>query len=334
MIQVIIPTYNRPECIKNILDYIVRYTGQLFKFWICDSSTNECSRNIIQDKIDKSNIKTLKYFRYSSDTSVDKKVIHIINQVDNEFFWVIGDGNIIDFEKLEVSLLENHYENYDVLNLEPLHRFKRFKEKRQRQLNHIYDYHNNVIEYAIKYFSRLTYWGAAIIKTDFFKVNYTLGIIQKYIQNNNPWWIACSIFEACAYDLTKKIDIRLGTAYSTSLFYNPAKKDHGWTGDIRYYEYVFTKFNQAIYLLPTYYDDIKDVLISSFRNDTLATYSYLLYLRSKGIVNLHYTKQYHKEINNIPGFYTRMVFYSLCPIGLAKIGQEMKKCLVSILRKD
>ena len=50
MIQVISPTYNRPKCIELLLrDCINIYQGELFKFVLLDSSTNDDTKALAEN---------------------------------------------------------------------------------------------------------------------------------------------------------------------------------------------------------------------------------------------------------------------------------------------
>ena len=92
MIQVLIPTYNRPKCIELLLrDCISAYQGQLFKFVILDSSTNDETERLAN------NYSKAEYKRFDSTTEVDNKVIESIMNCFEDYYWLLGDGNLVDF---------------------------------------------------------------------------------------------------------------------------------------------------------------------------------------------------------------------------------------------
>lgn len=327
MIQILIPTYNRPICIKNMFEYgINKYKGNLFRFTIYDSSEGNETSTIVCQNIKQYQLNSVLYVRCDSRISPDLKMMTAIQNVEEEFFWIIGDGNLVDFYDFEKFLLRNKYNFFDVINVEHIYRINKQKNKKRYNRNIIYQY-NDSIEFAKKYFSHLTYWGATIIRTKFFEITYKKGSINKYIYKKIPWWIACLIFEACEFNLQLGTTVNLGTVYSSYVSYNPAKSDHGWTKGNQYYDYVFTKFNQAIDMLPETYNDVKKDIITCFRNDSLVSNSYLLYLRSKRVLTLNLIREYYDEIEVVPGFYHKMCLYSLLPIRMAIIGEYIKKFL-------
>ena len=111
----------------------------------------------------------------------------------------------------------------------------------------------------------------------------------------------------------------MGVLYSSALMLNPMKKDHWWTHDKRYYEYTFVLFDKGIAKLSELYpNSVKKRVIINFRKDALVSYSYLMYLRSIGNLNLKLINEYKSEISHITYFYYLMFLYCLIPVSLAK----------------
>ena len=322
MITVIIPT-NRFECLKVIFEKCINlYKGTLFKFAVHDSSEDNDIKNLCLQycKTKKCN---LQYYQYNPSLSVDIKAINAIKTINSDYFWLFGDGNLVNFNEMEQLLISNDFMRYDVLNIDTLDRRGYLGQDKEKCANYIYAYEKPV-EYARKYFSRLTYWGSAIIRTKYYNCIFSENIIDKYVDNQIPWWIACSIFEAIAYWNEKNIRSILGVVYTDCISYNPAKKDHWWTQDEKYYFYVFTKFNQGINLLPKIYSSERKTIICFFRNDALVSNSYLLYLRSIGTLNRIFVKKYKSEIVVVDGFYYKMLFFCCIPQTIAVIGNRLK----------
>lgn len=330
MITVIIPT-NRVNCLIVILEKCIKkYKGNLFNFEIHDSSEDNKIREICLE-YDKINGKNLRYYHYRPDLSVDEKALTAIKSVNSEYFWLFGDGNLVDFNKMEELLIHNHFDKFDVLNIDTSNRRGYLDQDSDKNVDCIYQCNSSLV-YAKKYFSRLTYWGSAIIRTRYYKCVFYNNIIDKYVDNQIPWWIACSIFESIAYWSEKNFLPILGVMYTDYISYNPAKKDHWWTHDEKYYLYVFTKFNEGIRLLPPLYDKEKSHMIYFFRNDALVNNSYLLHLRSLGVINRYLVKKYKSDIEVINGFYYKMLFFSFIPKSIAYVGNKLKPILKKILK--
>lgn len=329
MITVIIPT-NRINCIKLFIDKcIIPYTGDFFKFEIHDSSENSEIEQFFYNKRD-SGLKNTSYYKYNILISADDKAIEAIKAVNDKYFWLMGDGNLVDFNEMEL-LLEGEITNYDILNLDTDNRIGYLNQDVESVKNHIYSI-KNPVQYAQKYFSRLTFWGAAIINTDFYECIFANGLLNKYIDNKIPWWIACSIFEAINYYKDKRIVSRLGTIYTNYMSYNPAKKDHWWVNNERYYIYVFVKFNLGISLLPIMYSDSKKSIIRFFRLDALVKTTYLLHLRSKGVIKRSFVKKYKNDIINVDGFYYKMLLFCFIPRKIATLLYAFKPIVKYLCR--
>ena len=322
-ITVIIPTYNRKKCINLLFELcLLNYKGSLFSFEIHDSSETDETKKIFL-KYKKRLSTNISYYKYCSDISADDKAINAIKKVKTKYFWLMGDGNLVNFNKLEAILLKNNFINYDVLNIDIDKRRGYLGQDKNYSINIIYEYYNP-IKFAKKYFSRLTYWGAAIIQTNYYKQVFSYRLIDKYIECKNPWWLACSIFELINYyKITNRL-LKLGVMYTDCLSYNFEKKDHWWTQDEKYYIYVFLEFNKAIKLLPDLYNSEKENIIKNFRQDALVSNSYLLKLKEQGILNSFFVKKYKKEIKNIKGFYYKMILFCYIPKNIVCLINKIK----------
>ncbi|KAF1680113.1 hypothetical protein [Veillonella sp. R32] len=326
-ITVVIPT-NRFLCVEKIIkDCIIPYHGELFQFEIHDSSINN-NIEVIISKLSILDKNKIKYKRYRTDISADDKAMLAIKEVTTNFFWLMGDGNLVNYNQFEKILLCENFEEFDLINVDIDNRRGHLNQDSKYKLNILYkeiDY----MKYCQKYFSRLTYWGSQIIRTDFYKEAFLNGIIYKYQKKQIPWWIAFSLLELI--NIFKNDSLNLGVIYTNFISYNPQKKDHWWTHDERYYIYVFEKMNEGFSVLPSSFKSIEYKTISFFRRDALVSNSYLLFLRSINNLNFRLIYKYKKSIDIINGDYLRLKLYCLLPVFVAKIGNNLKKCLKYII---
>lgn len=334
MITVVIPTYNQVECIRKIIDTcVIPYRGNLFIFQVQDSSETDIIQQIIERAIEIYTLTNLIYVRWPSGISGDDKALQSIEQVDTEYFWLFGDGNLADFNALEDFLIHHHYEIYDILNIEVIERIGHRGQDLDARVNYIYSY-DDIVFYMKKYFSHLTYWGSSIVSRDFFALAVDTNIIKKkYMEQNIPWWYACLLCEAGDKAVSYQRSVHLGTFFSPYIAYNPMKLDHSWTHDERYYEFVFKKFSMAIDLLPSRYSGITYHITEYFRKDALVSYSYLLFLRSIGIINRNMIAKYDVYIKRVPKYRYILLFYSYLPQTVAKYMEWLKNTVKNILKK-
>lgn len=327
-ISVVIPT-NRASCIEKIIsDCIIPYKGKLFVFEIHDSSKDNKIENLIKEVTQSYKINLL-YKTYQPDISADNKAIKAIESVSTSYFWLMGDGNLVDFNQFESILLKEKYHLYKVINVDIASRRGHLNQDSNKKINCIYEEEEWIV-YCRKYFSRLTYWGSQIIQTSFYHQVFSLNIINKYIEREIPWWIAFSLLELIEKECKKKN--KLGYIYTNFISYNPNKKDHWWTHDERYYVYVFDKINEGFSILPAIFKSIEYQAIDFFRKDALMSKSYLLFLRSIGVINLTWVKKYRNSINVIKGDYLKLRIISLIPIWGAKVLMYFKQ-YIKFLRK-
>ena len=310
-ITVVIPS-NRFSCIKEIFERcILPYKGKLFIFEIHDSSRDYRMENYIKS-ID-FGYKLIKYCRYPPNISADDKAMTAIEKITTPYFWLMGDGNIVDFNNIEKILITEKFEKYVVVDMESHVRIGHMGQDKKCIINHIYNY-TNIPLFAVKYFSHLTYWGAPLIKTDYYHKVYRNGILDKYFSNSIPWWIACTLFDQLAFSSIAKEKIFVGVIYTNFIKSNTKKKDHWWSQDERYYDYTFRKFNLGISLLSSFYtENVKMNIIKNFRKDSLMNGFYLVHLRAIDNLKREMLDKYREDIDIIYGDYAKMYLYHLIP---------------------
>ena len=310
MVTVIIPTYMRPQCIKKIIDEcIFTYKGNFFTFEIHDSSQDDKTETIVMSAMQK--VSCLKYFKYSSDILVDTKTLQALRNVLTSHFYVMGDGNLLNFNLLEFVLNNEYFENCQVLNIEIPERKKLYDSMLYYPDDRII-YSQDYVEFVKQYFSHMTYWGACIIKKEFLDSAIETGILDKY--KNNIWWIAGVISETLWKCKELNNDINVGVICFSGFSINSSKsKAAHWTETDKYYDFVYKQFNECVNALPNVYDEHKKYMIRFFRNDVLTTRKFLFHQRRKGVLTYEKIKLYKKEICVIDGYWNYMLMLSFVP---------------------
>ncbi len=322
VVTVLIPT-NRYLCLRELLEKsIAKYQGEFFRFEIHDSSADDKIETLIESHCGAKR-DLIRYQRYPSTISVDEKAMLAIQNVTTQFFWLMGDGNLVDFGKMEL-LLREEIGKYTVIDIESVNRIGHMGQDRWCESEKIYSY-TDVNVYAAKYFSHLTYWGAQIVKTRYYRQCYENGILDKYRKHGIPWWIACTLFDLLACSVGSGEKVLLGVVYTNSMRSNPQKEDHWWTGTECYYDYTFSKFNRGVALLSDHYSQTtKEKIIWTFRTDALVSHYYLIHLRAVDNLKTEMLQKYKKEIAILPGFYRRIYLYHLMPRGIAQFLDGIK----------
>ncbi|MBO6205818.1 MAG: glycosyltransferase [Lachnospiraceae bacterium] len=322
-ITVVIPTYNRAECMKVLLYNCINvYKGILFEFEIHDSSTNDDIRDMCTDIIDSSSI-AVKYIHYDESIGMDRKLITAIRGVETEYFYIVADGYLVDFNKLEMILKQQQFNEYDVIDLEREGRRGLLGFDEKCICDKIYSI-DNICEYAEKYYSHLTCWGSEIIKKDFYSRFLESNKLKIYLEDNISWWLASGIFEAADSILNDGNTVRTGVIYSDCIIGNKEKKGHGWTKGENYYIVTMKVLNKDIDILPHRYDDVKDKMIEYVRNDSLASRRFLRELRYEKTLTFARTIKYRKDIRRVPGLYIYMLVLSICPIKALQLLKKLK----------
>ena len=308
-----------------ICQCISRYNGSLFRFKIYDSSIDSMIKECVRQYNALNPVSYIYYYHCDSRIGADKKAIEAIKSEDSDYFWLYGDGNLVDFDLVEKVLLRENFRNYDVIDMESADRRGTLNQDEDKKLDKMYSY-DNAHEYASKYFSHLTYWGASIVKNSFYKKIFTAGKIHIYEDADIPWWIACTLFDLIADRIQQGEDIRLGVLYSNILRYNSEKLDHGWTQDERYYQITFVKLLEGVSLMSSWYPEtIKKQMVKGLWDDSLVSFRYLLHLRRIGNLNSRMVQKYKSEIKTVPAVYRRMKLISSIPQPVIQMIYRFKK---------
>lgn len=299
------------------------YKGELFEFEIRDSSTNDETKNVVES-YNKLGRKNIKYYHYDSKFSLDEKCKIAIENNPYDYFMLLGDGNLYNFNELDEQLKINDYKKYNVVNLEPIYR-KQFNKDYNAILNVVIEY-DDPIKFS-KYYSHLTYFGGAIYKTDFIKGAFAKEYYKACREDNISWWIVVCIFNRLIELKKENKSTLCAMLYVDGLNGNVKKTDHSWADKEKYFIITFKLFNKDLNELYDEYNGIKKDIVKTFRDDALATRRYLLYKRLNKDIDLKLVRKYKKDIKYVKGYYGYMVALSLTPVFILKFLRKLYKLI-------
>lgn len=315
MIQVIIPTYNRSKCIELLLkECIDVYHGIQFKFVILDSSTNNETENITK------NYSKVEYRRFDSTIKVDDKVIGSILECCEDYYWLLGDGNLVDFSSIEYLI--GRLPDFDVLEVDSSNSKRNIKT-----LEEDYESHDDLLEYIKNRYSHLTYWGATIVKTKTTQEIFRSGTMDKYREDDLSWWSAALICEMISISLEKELKPRIYTLFTKAFYNNPEKKEQSWANGENYFLTTFKVFDKDVYMLPQCFNDVKKDIIKIFRDDFLVTKTYLVHLKRRGVIKMRYVLKYKDAIQDVNGYFPFILMLACIPNFCIEIACKALKLL-------
>ncbi len=314
MITVVIPTYNRSTCIKYQLEnYLDKYKGTLFVFEIHDSSTDDETFGLINN----CNNDKISYHRYPSDVNGDVKTMQAIQKVKTDYYFLLGDGVCVDFEKLEKKLNEIGYDKYKVIGFRSTDGISKsvFKE---------YNIHNldecDRNDYFVKYFWALTLYGSMIVRTDL--VKNVSDEAQKYIEILSPFMHDCILFEGIS-----KYDGKCAFVFVDFIKGNPYKQGSGWKKSKQALEFFCYRYYESVLLLPDCYEkESRRFLISHNKYSNLFGFKSLVVLRANGNITFKLVRKYKFYIKKTVAHPIKIYLSLLIP-------PFMSKCLIKIYRK-
>lgn len=312
MIQVLIPTYNRSKCIELLLrDCINLYQGELFKFVLLDSSTNDDTKALAE------NSEKIEYRRFEPSVKVDDKVIGAILKCTDDYYWLLGDGNLVDFNSIE-HLIEK-LPDFDVLEIDSIN-----SKRNTKLLQEDFETHDDLVDFIRTRYSHLTYWGSSIVKTEAAKEIFKSGIMNKYREDTLSWWSAALVCEMISSAIELKMKPRIYTIYTKYFNSNPEKKDRSWAKGENYFLTTFRVFDKDVYMLPKYFDEVKNDIICIFRNDVLVTKSYLINLKIQNVIKLKYIMKYKNDIQHVRGYFLFIFALACIPKSFLEVAYKIR----------
>lgn len=159
-LAIAIPTYNRPNNVKRIIDSLLAQEALSFDLTVCifdsseDDLTQEAVRSYRNDRI--------LYERMDASFDVDEKTLRAVKEIDADFVWLCGDRYIpqvknvfekIDFEGREDEIIALYDSRW-----KPQHNFYR--------KNISSESYSSAAEFAELHFWQLILYGGSICKRE------------------------------------------------------------------------------------------------------------------------------------------------------------------------
>lgn len=320
-VTVVIPTYNRSECIEKLIEECyLSYKGTLFEFEIHDSSTDDKTKNYIENV---KRVSPLRYYSYSSDINGDIKTNNAIRDVKTSYVYLMGDGILIDFNKLEEFLLKENFDKYAVVAFreKELEYYKKH-EADKIPINSIIAY-ENIQNFCKDNFWKMTLYGSAIIKTSIMTNENLEDIRRKYYEFESPFTYVCTIFqglylspEICAF------------AYVDFLKFNNLKKGSGWVQKKQAIDFFCYKYYKSVSMLPEIYNSCSRDFLTAHNSCTkLFSLKQSILLRYSGNISFKIVKKYWKYIKLTVKHPCTLVFVSFIPIWFLKLLKKLYKLI-------
>lgn len=287
-LAIVIPTYNRLECVKYYLD------TQLESFQCCgidviiyDSSENSDIRNYVLGLCE-SGFQNLIYRHYSGQNNmraIDEKVFSACCEIclDYEYIWFSSDGTVFQIENLWPSIHRHIKYGYDLI-----------------VLNHV-----NASNKEDKYYIDskallhdcgwiLTMLGTGVVSTKVIKA--TIDHFPISIKENFWLWYPLAYFYMFAGRPIKAVWLGCQNVYLE----NPFRTDAFWKANGDALWQWGKVWVEAIDDLPPFYNDVKDDVIRSWDiHAHLFSIKGLLGMRAQGQISFSDVIQYKKYIGRI-----------------------------------
>lgn len=334
-ISVIIPTYERPELIHDILyNQISSYIGSLFEIIIYDTSRDNQSEQEYSQYM-----KTfpfhcnVQYIRQPCSMSLSSKIKLAIETCRTPYFYISGDGIRLHYSLLEKELCERiHYELYDVLNMNSNKSFYCIKKRLHDDTIH---YNNDSHRFVRETMSLMTLYGASIAKTSLFLESIKKGYFDKFFKANDGLNGYVYVSTLCE-NLLEHHDLNMISFYTDAMEANtiPKPAANKWVTGESFYTVGLKRFMCSINAMENLdLDDKKIVIYRYYKSDWSAfKLHHVLYLKESNALTQNLIKKYKPYLKKA-GLYGTFRLASVFPSRVYFLLKALKSKAKSVYLK-
>ena len=280
-LEIVIPTYNRPECIKEYMEHLEKFYGKYdFGVYVVDSSPNLATAMIIKK------YKFVRYEKIDSSINVDEKTIYCLKKSIGEFVFLCGDGYALNVDRIFQTIkFDNSTDIYAIYD-------DRWSKKRTKYVYHLNKFfYNDKIQFFIDHFGMLTLYGGSIINKRLVeKINMEY-VVKKYAGHNFIY--PCTLAEYS----NGKFEV----AISNYLEIINKKKYPGWIVNkeaVRVWAESFCHSVDCLLGIVTK-KDIRKIIKNNFKQNDFFSVKGLIWLRTTDNYSLRILIKYKKYLNRV-----------------------------------
>ena len=312
---VVIPTCNRPEAIKYILEYTsISYRRRAVDLIIYDSSDNYDTKNIVESFIHNGyqNVYYKKYSGVFDGFSLDHKIIEAYKEFSNgyDYLWLCRDGLVPVIDEIIEKFIFYKQEKIDCVIVDTKSR------NYGLEIEKTYFGKEDCLLFLKEQVTRLQTLGMLI-----FSKEYALYLLNEFPLTESTyslWQMAVPFHSFVRRDL--KVIFTTRNVFAENI---GASKTHFWSKSEKLFEQWAYRWINVVDKLPNEYNELKKecymVYTIDFHPFSPAT---IMKMRTKGGLNHRILKKYKKYIplvTKTPMWYFNVITYT--PKLIVKIAQ-------------
>ncbi len=331
-VTVVLPTYNRSECVAYYLENAVaKYSGVFFVFEIHDSSTNDETKDLVDSYNASEHVNKICYFRYPSSMNGDDKTHTALSNVQTEYLYLIGDGILPDFEKLELFLKNNDFSKFDVMGIfSQGFRYNKHNKSEYPKNDYLYE-ETNYDSLLVNHLLCFTLYGASIVRKSVIESIDKEKFFSKFCFEGKYSFAYClSLFESI-----KNNGYKVAVSFLSFWRMNPKKKGN-WAHDESFYKIFYVEFINDVEKL-SYPEELKEQALKNIARYHF-TYGSILRYRLKNVFTAKLLKKYKPYVKKICNHYWFMWFVAFIPKWVIYIFywplRYTKRGIKKLLKKD
>ncbi|ADQ81919.1 glycosyltransferase [Riemerella anatipestifer] len=300
-----IPTYNRPEILKeNLLKIINELSRYNIPVYISDDSTNNDTKEIV-DYLKKEYYDNIYYYKNTPSLGHDHNCLFTMSLPKEDYIWYIGDSMIIREEAFSMifEIIEN--EDYDFICFNA--------ESRSEPLpnNNIYTDPKCIL---LDLGWHLTMSGAIIYnRRALFTECINIQLVKNFPQLALIFWAAYK----------KKIQLYW---INKKIIYGNRKKESYWSGN--QFSVFIDDYKNMLINLPNKFrqEDVDKVVRQHSLNTGIFSYKSLIVMRAKSMLNMEQLEKRKRDIKSFSNA-NILILFILCliPVRIVRLGYELFK---------
>ncbi len=315
-----IPTYNRLECMKYLLQAYSSYFEQYdyFDVWISDTSSDDEIDLMLQSYANQFSKRIFyQHIPEYPDKTTDLKVANSFEHIKDryDYVYLCGDGILINIEDFynTIRAYGDSHNKFDLIHF------------------------NKYVDQPITYYTSgkqflkdcgwlSTYYGATVLSTGLIKRIDYLGYVETFRNTGFMYWEGLISGIASEHERIIVLKDSLTTA-------NPYKGTNSSYQPKKFINFWVVNWNHVIDCLPSYYDDIKEYVKMDV-GKKLGLYRIHNLLTLRNTHNLDYSdvrgkKKLFQAVSSTPFWF--IVFVSRLPLALSKTAEKVIVALKKIM---
>ena len=105
ILTIAIPTYNRPEKVKNTLIKLIPQVNANVRILILDNCSDVDIKNYLEEIISESNLENINVIRHRTNIGADANFARLFELCNTPYIWTLGDDDRVIDNAVDIKVM-------------------------------------------------------------------------------------------------------------------------------------------------------------------------------------------------------------------------------------